>query len=147
MANFPEVNGHLFSFASVELKVHDRVFLGISAVDYSDKLEGTAVYGPSPVPLGRTRGKWSGEASVTFYQGQFQELIDFMGDGWGETPVTITVQCREVNMPVQTDVLRDVRFMEAKNSQKEGNEPNTVEVPLSLLRPILRNGKAIVRTP
>lgn len=147
MANFPEVNGHLFSFASIEVKVRDRVFVGVSSVDYSDKLEGQTVYGPSPVPLGRTRGKWSGEGSITFYQGQFQELVDFMGDGWGEIPVTITVQAREALMPLQTDVLRDVRFQEAKNSTKEGNEPNTVEVPLSLLRPILRNGKAIVRTP
>lgn len=143
--NFPEVNGHLFSFASVELKIRGRTFLGISAIDYSDKLEGALVYGPSPVPLGRTRGKWSGEGTITFYQQQFQELVDFMSDGWGETPVTITVQCREAGMPLQTDVLADVRFMEGKNSQKEGNEPNTVETTLSLLRPITRNGKRIVR--
>lgn len=141
----PNVNGFEYSYASIALKIGGQRYYGATSINYDDSLEPGMVEGTSTLPLGDTAGKWSGNSSIEFNRRDGQALIDSLGDGYGRVRFPITVQYAEEGMPVVTDELPICRIKKAGNSNSAGSDPSKMTFDLSLLKPILRNGKGIER--
>lgn len=146
MANsYPNVNGFEYSFASIELKIGAQRYFGATAINYDDGLQPGMATGTSTLPLGWTAGQWTGTASIEFNRRDGQAIIDALGDGFGRVPLAVTVQYAEEGMPVITDSLPLCRIQKVANGNNQGTDPSKMSFDLSLLKPILRNGKAIER--
>lgn len=68
---FPVFNGNAPSWADLRMTIeHDGATFEtpmFSALDWSDKVEPTDVYGQGATKLGTTKGRYSAEGKVTFY--------------------------------------------------------------------------------
>ena len=82
MAEYPKINGQIYSFASVEVKVGTQVFTGFTDVSYTQTLEPGIFRGTRPEKLARTIGEHNVEGSFTLVKVEYQELIEALGDGY-----------------------------------------------------------------
>ena len=142
----PNVNGFEYSFASIELVVADVRYFGATSINYDDGLAPGMSKGTSTLPLGWTAGEWTGTGSIEFNRRDGQAIIDALGDGYGRVPMQITVQYAEDGMPVITDTIPLCRIAKTTNGNAAGSDPAKMTFELALLKPILRNGKAIERS-
>ena len=134
------INGNEFSWTSLSARFAGGLLTGAKALKYSDEIEGRdANYGTSPIPQGRTRGRYKvGDCSLTMYLSDFKNLIADIGDGWGEVEGELVVQFQEGG-DFHEHVLERVRLGGADHSNEEGTDAAEVEVKLSVLR-IRRDG-------
>lgn len=140
---YPLINGHRYSFVSIEATFNGTKMLGFTEVNYKPSLKGTVVYGATPHPLGRTRGKVENTWSAKMYRIEFEILktsLAILGMGFGENPFDIVVQYAELpSQPVTTDTLLGARIEEADLANADGTEPSMVNLTGTCLG-ILLNG-------
>lgn len=142
---YPDINGKRYSFASIEAKINGAKYLGFKSINYSDGIEPGIVKGTSPQPLGRTRGEYSASGDCEVYLEEAQAVIDALGEGWGEKPIQIVVQFAEDGKAVQTHQLNGVLLTKAEHSNAVGTDASSVKFTMSIISPILRNGKSIIK--
>lgn len=142
-AEYPNINGLEYSYSSIVLNVDGQQYLGVTSINYNDKLSPAYSRGTSPVPLGGTAGEWEGGGDIEFNKTDAQALIDALGDGWGRRTIQITIQYADDGMDVITDDLPAVRLISADSSNSAGSDPSKTKFGLWLLKPIKRNGIAI----
>lgn len=139
MASFPKINGVVFDFSSIELDINGEIFTDVEEITYSHTLEPGEMRGTKAELLGRTRGEYSAEGSITFRKPAWTRLIDSLGDGYLEQSVDITVNYAEEGEDTITDKLFGARFTAPENSHSQGSDPLNVSVDLSIIR-IEENG-------
>ena len=143
---YPLINGHRYSFASIEANFNGQTILGITEVSYKPSLKGTVVYGTTPHPLGRTRGKVENTWSAKMYRLEFERLkltLGVLGQGFGENPFDIVAQYSELpSQPVTTDTILGARIQEADLSNADGTDASMVNLTGDCLG-ILLNGALI----
>ncbi len=131
---FPLLNGHRYSFASVEATWAGRTYLGFKALDYSFELKPGVVRGASPFKLGRTRGTADSSGSMDMYMLELQDLIATLGPGFMEIAFPINVAFSEgPTSPVITHRLKAVRITKIGHSHKEGNDPLSTQCDLDIM--------------
>lgn len=140
---YPNVNGCDYSFASVEFKINNRRYYGVTSINYDDSLTPGRVKGASTLPLGSTAGDWDGSGSCEMNRQDAQAMIDDLGNGYGRVIFQVVIQYAEDGMPTITDELPAVRISKAGNSNSQGSDASKMSFDLFLLSPIKRNGKAI----
>lgn len=143
--SYPLVNGHRYSFVSIEFSANGLVMRGVKSIDYGDKLTPGKMRGTGPNVIGRTRGEYDADCSVEMYRLEWENLKQTLGTGgvgFGETAWDITVTYGEVGQPVVTDTLEGCRITEARSGGSEGSDPTSVKLTIDLLR-ILWNGVPI----
>lgn len=131
MANYPDINGIRYDFSSIEFGIGPITVpvLGIQAIDYKYSLKPGAVKGTSPAKLGRTRGAYESDCTITPYKGE-EELIlgaveafgSTLGLAFMETPFDIQVVYSDYLQPPITDHIVGCRIMEVTQSHKSGQE-------------------------
>jgi len=136
---YPYVNGVRHSFTSIELKLAGQTFVGFKSIDYSRKRDRTKVYGNSPDPLGKTRGKNSYDASVEVYLAEWNAFQVQLGAGYGDAFFTVTVTYSENGFDTISDVIQGCTMDSTEASNAEGSDPTTRKLDLSPLK-ILFNG-------
>lgn len=129
--DYPLVNGHRFSFASIEAVIAGRKFVGFKSIQYSSALEPGEVRGAHPEVLGATRGKATHDGSVEIYREEWQALIIELnrrsnGKGFLEVYFQIVVNVAEDGSPTVTDTLRGCRMKKAQGGGTEGTDPLSV---------------------
>jgi hypothetical protein len=144
---YPLINGHRYSFASIEADFNGRKVLAITEINYKPSLKGTTVYGSTPHPLGRTRGKVENTWSAKMARLEFEVFkstlgVPGTGMGFGETAFDIVVQYSELLQPVTTDTILGARIEESDLSNTDGTDPSMVNLTGSCLG-ILLNGALI----
>lgn len=127
--SYPVVNGHLYSFASVEVKIGDFTYLGVTEVNYSESVEPVAVYGSDPVRVGRTLGRRKLTADLQILRREWDFLLAQVGANFGRRKVEINVQYAEEAQPVMGDFIEGY-IQQVDSSNREGNEASTVKVTL-----------------
>lgn len=134
------INGNEFTWVSLSARFNGVILTGAKAIKYSDEIEGRdPVYGASPIPQGRTRGRYKvGDCSLTMYLSDFKALIAELGDGWGEVEGELIVQFQE-GSDFHEDVLERVRLGGADHSNEDGTDAAEVEIKMSVQR-IRRDG-------
>lgn len=143
--SYPLVNGHRYSFVSIEFAANGAVMRGVKSIDYGDKLTPGKMRGTGPNVIGRTRGEYDGDASIEMYRLEWENLkggLGSQGVGFGEAAWDVTVTYGEANQPVVTDTLESCRVTEVRTGGQEGSDPTTVKLTIDLLR-ILHNGVPI----
>lgn len=151
MANYPLINGHRYDFSSIDFRYQTPTgvmvrTVGIKEISYSDSLEPGKVRGNHAQNVGRTRGEYSAEASITLYKQEFDEMIALMGTGYGEKYFDISVSYAEAGSPTKTDLVTGNRIKRVENSGSEGNEALIVKVDLDP-SDVYRDGKHLLLNP
>ncbi len=143
----PNVLGHYYSFASIEVVVAGVPTVGCTAVNYTSTLDVGDVYGTRPQKLGTTRGKQQAEGSIEMYVQDWENLKAVLvaaGEGgYGEARFDVVVSYAEAHMPVKVDTLESCRVTSVEYSNADGTDPSKVTLTLNILR-ILEGGLGIV---
>lgn len=143
---YPLVNGHRYSFASIEARFNGLPFIGFSAINYKPSLKAGMVYGSRPQALGRTRGKQEITFDFEMYRLEFElfkATLGLAGVGFGETSFETIVQYSEGALqPVVTDTILSARIEEVDLSNADGTDASKVKCTCSAMN-ILLNGVSI----
>jgi hypothetical protein len=141
---FPIVNGHAYSYASVEIfwgpmPIAQKAF---KSINYGAKLDPGEIRGTDPHVIGYTRGTHSSDGDAEAYLAQWELLkqtLGFAGVGYGEVLFTIIVQFYEAPQPgsppspVIRHVLENIRITEGRYSNQQGNEGSTVKLTMKMM--------------
>lgn len=135
------VNDVEYSWGSITLKILGVELIGYKAISYSDAIEREAVFGARRHKIGMTKGKVTTEqGSVTMYLKQHRELLDTLGDGWGDVRFDCEVRYAEPGMPTRVDIVEGCKFAGNPEGGEEGASALEREVKFDFMR-ISRDGK------
>jgi len=146
LIQYPQVNGHRFSFNSCQFRFDGVLYIGIKSLNYKASLKAGLVRGTSPNPIGRTVGDAEYTVDCEMLSLEFEQLKLQLGApvvGFGETAFTITVTKFEVGSPVVMDTVIGCRIEEADESNASGTDASMVKMTMSAMN-LLRNGAPIV---
>lgn len=137
-------NGNEFSWPSYRLEIDGEKITDIKGVKFSEEVEGAdPVYGASPVPRGRVRGRYKpGDASVTFYRSGWDAFLAAAGTNYSARRFTLVHQWDE-DGDVSSVKLEDCRIIGSDHSAEEGTDASEIEVKFTFLR-CLQNGTELV---
>lgn len=135
---FPLVNGHAYSYASIEVTFADLPIPMISfkSINYEADLEPGEIRGSDPHVLGFTRGNHTVSGDAEIYRAAWEVLKRTLGAGgvgYGEVFIDIAVTYWEIGSPVVTDVLRNVRITKAQFQNQQGTDGSTVKLTFKML--------------
>jgi len=139
---YPLVNGVRHSFVSVELKLDGVIFQGFKSINYTRTRSRTMVYGNSPDPLGKTRGKNEYKADCELYLAEwnaFQAQLQDISPGYGDQFFEIVVMYNENGFDQITDTIIGCTMDSTEASNAEGTDPTTRKFELNPIK-ILFNG-------
>lgn len=137
--SYPDINGHRYSFASIEATFNGLLFAGFTEISYGNSLAPGDVYGTSSNKLGRTKGKQDSKCSFTMYKSEFENLrltLGAAGVAYGETPFNITVTYFELGQVPITDLIEGIRIVEDEDmpGSSDSAEPSKVKVTCNVMR-------------
>lgn len=144
--SYPLVNGVRYEWSSAEIKLNGLTFLGIKEVAYNHKLEPSKVYGVHPQPIGRTRGVYSAEGSVTMYLSEANQLIESLGDGYMEQNFDMVVTYAEIDQDSITDEIIGCRIKSDDSSLSQGADALVKKFDLDVMF-LIRNGRQALINP
>ena len=141
------INGNVYSWGSIILKVNEERLSGFTAISYADSRERVKAYGQnrSQTPRGRTRGKYATEpVGLTGSKSSMQALRKLLadaGDGvsYGDTEFQIVVQYVEADETAITVEIEDCVWIGNSSSEEEGADPLKEEIKIDCML-IRRNG-------
>lgn len=139
MPSYPRINGHVYSFASIEVSVNQTIFTGFTEITYTQTLEPGVFRATRSEKLARTRGELNVEGSFSLVKDDYQEMIDELGEGYMEASIDFTVNYREINSPLITDVLTGARITSEEDSHSQGTDALVVACDMDILF-MTRNG-------
>jgi hypothetical protein len=136
---YPLVNGHRYSYASIEIRILDKIFFGFHAINYTNALSVGELYANAPHKIGRTRGRYEPTASAEMYRLEYENLKLQLaqlngGQGYQEVPFDIIVAYAEQpSQPVVTDTIIGCRIVSSEFSNTEGTDPSMVSLELNVM--------------
>ncbi len=135
MATYPQTAGFRHSWAGIKIKNGPTDLFGFRKISYKMAREESLVYGHGVQPLGRTRGKHSNEASISFLLQEWEEFKTGLGAGFMDKTFDLTVLREELgNDKIFSDSLISCRITDVSKDDSEGTDASEVEVTLSVLR-------------
>ena len=138
MADYPVVNGFAYSWASVRFRFDGGEVVAIKDITYSHKVDRAKLRGAGMRPLGRTRGEYEAEGSVTLFREGWDALRAKLGTGYMERRFSISVSYAEAGQPVVTDELLDCVISSVENNPSQGTDALEVSLDLDIMQ--LREG-------
>ncbi|HWL89420.1 MAG TPA: hypothetical protein VNO21_26630 [Polyangiaceae bacterium] len=138
---YPLINGVRYDFSSIETNIAGLSTLGVAELTYSDNLEPGELFGTHAQRLGRTRGQYKAEGSITLYRAEGDDLIVRLGNGFLEVVFDIYAFYAEADQPLVTDSLIGCRIKKPDVSNSAGSDPLKIKFDLDLMY-ILHNGIA-----
>ncbi len=153
MIDFVRLNNRVVSAKSVSFIIAGVPYQGITAMDYSEKMEKELVYDAdkSGGPVGMTAGKYGAEpASITMLKDVFTvkfltqfgilSAANLAPGSWAQAlPFPIVVQYVELPIPPITDLLSGCEITGAKDAYAEGINAAVVVISLQPMS-MSRNG-------
>jgi len=144
---YPLIQGHRYSFASIEALFNGLKILGFTSINYEDSLEPGKIWGSRPQKIGRTRGKQDPKAEVEMLKlewEQFKLTLGAAGVGFGEASFNIiVVYAEQPYAPVTTDTLIGCRITNVKDASQDGTDASKVTLTIDPMT-ILHNGVPMV---
>lgn len=142
---YPLVNGHRFSWNSLELRFNGLLFVGVKSLNYKPSLQPGLVRGTSPLPIGRTKGEAEFTGDFEMLRLEWEQLLLSLGAplrGFGEVSFPITAAYFEVGSPVVLDTVVGARVGEADVSNAQGTDASSVKASFGAMN-IFLNGSGI----
>lgn len=152
---FPLINGFFYDYSSLNLSIPGVPLLqslAFKSISYKNTRKHGKAFGASAVPIARGRGQVEAEGAVEFYKAADAALMAtlaaaFPTQGSFEWTTTWTISYGDYGMPVTTDTLPGVQFMESANDPKEGTDLLVVKRTLSIFPYVMENGIAPIFGP
>lgn len=138
MADYPVINGFAYSWASIAIRVDGAETVAIKEISYTHKVERSKIRGAGMRPIGRTRGEYEAEGSLTLYREGWDTLRRKFGAGYMERRFSIVVSYAEEGQPVVTDELLDCVIASVENNPSQGTDALEVSLDLDIMA--LREG-------
>lgn len=127
----PEINGHRYSYASIELIVNGLIVVGVGKITYGSSLEPGIVYGSDSHKIGRTPGQVSHHCDLEMYRREWSAVLETLGQSFGRTSFDVIVQyAEEGDEGVTTDSILGCRVKELELDNQLGPEPASVRLAL-----------------
>lgn len=137
--DFPLINGHRFSWASISFDIDGSDIIHIKEISYTSSMETADVRGTGPQKAGTTRGEYNAEGSMTLLAEGWNELRARLGNGYMERRFRLIVSYAEVGQDVQTDELVGCRITSVEKGGSQGTDALEVSLELNITY-ILENG-------
>jgi hypothetical protein len=141
----PLINGHRFSFASIEIVAQigatkTGVFIDVDEITYSESLVIEFRRGTSRVPIGSTSGIWEPqECSMSMGKSTFNEMVTQVGPGWLGINLLMNVSYVDILETPAIDTIVG-RIIGAEDAHTYGPEALKTVLKFMPITPILRNG-------
>jgi hypothetical protein len=144
----PLINSNRFDFSHVKIKLFNKLYVGIHAIDYSAEVSPGFVYGQStPYPIGRTRGQLKTDSgSIEIYREEFGDLsndIQVIGVGLFEANFIVTVSIGDPLSPSsgapQVDTIIGCRFSRFTAGWRQGPDALTVKLDFTYMNVLLND--------
>lgn len=136
----PFINGHRYSFASIELQIKAHLFVGFTSIRYGSSLEPGEIFGTDGELVGRTRGTPKHHCEITMLRNEWNALLALLGPGFGMVVFDVIVTYDERSkydtdspaLPegVTTDKILGARISNVDTDSQEGNEAVKVDLTL-----------------
>jgi len=137
------INGHAYSFSSIELMVGAESYTNLQSISYNDALEPGELRGTSSKKVARTRGEYTAEGSFEIYKGDLASLLGILAaqgqGGYAEAVFDISANYNEGVSALTTDALLGCRIVNIEDDHSTGTDALTVTVTLNIME-ITRNG-------
>ena len=134
------VNGNQYDWGSIQVLIDGLPLIGVAGIKYSDKRERTFAYGTGKAhaPRGRTRGKYSAEASITLWKDSANDFRQYLASrdpnfsgSFGNAEFLLNVQYFENDLSlVDVQILRCC-VVGDDSSEEENADPLKEEFALS----------------
>jgi hypothetical protein len=143
----PIINGNRADFSWVKIKLFNKLYVGIHAIDYAPECAPGFVYGQSTAyPIGRTRGQLKTDnGSIEMYREEFGDLsndVQVIGVGLFEANFIITVSIGDpLNplVPPQVDTIIGARFSRFTAGWRQGPDALTVKLDFTYMNILLND--------
>lgn len=141
-APYPLINGVRHSWASIEIKLADDIILGITELNYKDKLDPGIVKGAGPRPIAFTLGNAEFDGDFTILLEEFNTLVTKLGDAWKSISFDIIVTYDESGSGLSTivDTIKGCRITDTEASNSSGSTDGSVRKCAIKALDILWNG-------
>jgi hypothetical protein len=127
----PIINGHRYSYASIEVIVNGIIIVGVRSVTYASTLEPGVIYGSDAQKLGRTPGEVKHRCELEIYRREWTVLMETLGQSFGRTLFDVVVQyAEEGDEGVTTDAIYACRVTEVELANQDDNNATTVRLAL-----------------
>jgi hypothetical protein len=145
--SYPLVNGNRYSFVSIEAVIAGLPVLGISSINYSDKLDPGIVKGTSMNILGMTAGDRTMTCDIEMLRLEWDNLLSSLTaiglGGYGLAFFDIFVSYSEATAAALTnDSILGCRITEAAASNQKGTDPTMIKLTIQPTS-VLMNGSPI----
>lgn len=148
----PRINGNMYSWASVSIRVGTTLVTAIKSISYEDSRTRGKGYGAGRhhAPIGRSSGKYeTGPVTVSIEKSQCKELREALASespsgSFGDAEFNIVVQYTEGDRN-QTDTIEGCTWAKMSAKNEEGSDPAYDDVEFDCMS-ILWDGKALHRS-
>lgn len=141
------INGKRFDHSSHEISFDGIPNQNISEISYSETLEPGEQRGTAAGKLGRTRGVYNAEGSVTMYVEDWEALASILVakglGGYMEAEFVVTVTMFELTGVPVVHTLRGCRVTSVEDSSSAGSDVREVTIQLDIMQ-ILRGANSAV---
>lgn len=141
--SYPDINGKRYSWASIKVNIGNQQYLGVKSINFNEKVDPQKIHGTGQNIIGATAGMYDADGDVEVYQAEADDIITALGVGWGNRPLTITVQYEDDGQPTVTKTLI-VRLTARTQGGSESGEAMTSKFTMFFLAPIDSNGITMV---
>lgn len=137
MADYPQIQGIFYSWASLKVSVGDFETGDFAKVDWDDKLEPGAVRGTGPGKKGRTTGEYDTTASMAMYLDAataFMARLAQINRSIGKVAWDLVAYWSEDDGGTVHELkLEGCRIKSRKNSNAPGTDATVVEFELDVM--------------
>ena len=140
---YPLIQGNRYSWSSVRVNIGNQQYLGVKSINFNEKVDPQKIHGTGQNIIGATAGMYDADGDIEVYQQEADEIITVLGVGWGNKPLTVTVQYEDDGQPSVTKTLI-VRFTSRTQGGSESGEAMTSKFTMFFLAPIDNNGITMV---
>lgn len=145
---YPLINGLRYDWSCVEIVLGVLRFSGVKSITYKHMLEPGELRGTRAQLIGRTRGKYSADASIEIYRSEYEVFISQLAiigapQGLGYMETSFDVQASYATTPIDVPLIDKIvgcRLKQADRTNQEGEEALTVKCDLHVMY-IIENGK------
>lgn len=134
------VNGHIYSWSSIEIEAAGMVFAGVKEINYADSVKPGRIYGSDGVQVGGTPGKSTPSLEIHLYRRDWDALRTQLAGADGTQGVfstkfvNVRVAYAEQGIPgvsdsaspTVTDYIEKVRIVGPSSKNSVGSDPTVV---------------------
>lgn len=131
---YPLINGYKYSHASAEIQIGDKLYTAITAIDWSETLEPTAMRGTRPEKIARTLGEHDAEGSFSIPLEDFAALTAALGPGYMGKNFNIVVNYSNEGEQLTKVELIGCRITEHSGGSEEGGDLAIEECSIDIMR-------------